>query len=322
MVVERLVLRNFRGVVRGELELAPLTILVGPNNSGKTTVLEALLLAHGFRDIGGVTVYGLLSEVHRTLESDALDHLVYGYGARARRAVVSFEREGVVRSVVIEVLRDGLNFYVVDEVSADNLLSLSSEKLQKFQRIARVDRFTGGGEFIPVKVLADVVMIRGDLLRHYQRYAYNVWTDLTNRGITVSAARWISKVTRDDYLDVLAEPMGGRATLFLYKPDGVRIRLGDLGDGMQTLVMARLTVDYLDPEIVLWDDVEAHMNPRTMQLLALWLADLVDSGKQVVVTTHSLEAAEMIVDVVEYARLVKLALVKGEMRAQESRRRS
>ena len=66
--VEKIVLRNFRGVIRGELELAPLTILVGPNNSGKTTILEALVLAHGFRSLFlGYTVYELLSDLHKTL---------------------------------------------------------------------------------------------------------------------------------------------------------------------------------------------------------------------------------------------------------------
>jgi predicted ATP-binding protein involved in virulence len=44
-VIERLRLENFKGIVQGEIELAPLTILLGANNSGKTTILEALFLA-------------------------------------------------------------------------------------------------------------------------------------------------------------------------------------------------------------------------------------------------------------------------------------
>ncbi|RLE62584.1 MAG: hypothetical protein DRJ47_10440, partial [Thermoprotei archaeon] len=47
MMIKKVTLRNFRGIAKGEIDLEPLTILVGPNNSGKTTILEALLLAHG-----------------------------------------------------------------------------------------------------------------------------------------------------------------------------------------------------------------------------------------------------------------------------------
>jgi predicted ATPase len=35
-VIKRLRLENFKGVVEGEVELDKLTILVGPNNSGKS----------------------------------------------------------------------------------------------------------------------------------------------------------------------------------------------------------------------------------------------------------------------------------------------
>lgn len=42
---------NFRGIRKGKLELSPLTILIGANGSGKTTVLEALLLTHGTKPL-------------------------------------------------------------------------------------------------------------------------------------------------------------------------------------------------------------------------------------------------------------------------------
>ncbi|MCS7365301.1 MAG: AAA family ATPase [archaeon GB-1867-035] len=34
-------LRYFRGIIKGEVKLSPLTILIGPNNTGKTSILEA-----------------------------------------------------------------------------------------------------------------------------------------------------------------------------------------------------------------------------------------------------------------------------------------
>jgi predicted ATP-dependent endonuclease of OLD family len=61
-MITKLRIKNFRGIKEGEIELAPLTILLGGNNSGNTTILEALFLApNPFREvpyvIGGFTTH-------------------------------------------------------------------------------------------------------------------------------------------------------------------------------------------------------------------------------------------------------------------------
>ena len=54
------------------------------------------------------------------------------------------------------------------------------------------------------------------------------------------------------------------------------------------------------------------MNPRALTLLASWLADLAESGKQVVVTTHSLEALEVVAEAAgEKALIARLTLSDG-----------
>ena len=50
MLLHKVHIENFRSIKQLELELAPLTILVGPNNSGKTNILRAIqtpLIAKG-----------------------------------------------------------------------------------------------------------------------------------------------------------------------------------------------------------------------------------------------------------------------------------
>ena len=44
-MISSIEIRNFRGIQSGKLEdLTPLTILVGPNGCGKSTILDALIL--------------------------------------------------------------------------------------------------------------------------------------------------------------------------------------------------------------------------------------------------------------------------------------
>ena len=49
-MIEYIRISNLRGIKTGEVDdLAPLSVVVGPNNSGKSTILEALFIgcSHG-----------------------------------------------------------------------------------------------------------------------------------------------------------------------------------------------------------------------------------------------------------------------------------
>ena len=47
MKVALLSIENFRGIRSGKIQFRDHTVLVGPNNSGKTTIIEALALILG-----------------------------------------------------------------------------------------------------------------------------------------------------------------------------------------------------------------------------------------------------------------------------------
>ncbi|MEM4970830.1 MAG: hypothetical protein QXE01_06220 [Sulfolobales archaeon] len=74
--------------------------------------------------------------------------------------------------------------------------------------MAKVHRFTGGGGFNPLKVLADVVVIRPEPVRGFQEFLYSAWADIVNSGITSKVAEWVSQVSSEEYLDITAEILG------------------------------------------------------------------------------------------------------------------
>jgi predicted ATP-dependent endonuclease of OLD family len=81
-MITNLRLTNFRGIKEGELELAPLTILLGGNNSAKSTILEALFLApNPFRRVPYVVDRSTATEVvhsmHETLNSKGYAFLLF-----------------------------------------------------------------------------------------------------------------------------------------------------------------------------------------------------------------------------------------------------
>lgn len=69
---------------------------------------------------------------------------------------------------------------------------------------------------------------------------------------------------------------------------------------------------------MLWDDIEAHLNPRMLLSIAEWFFDILEKGDQVIVTTHSLEAARTIAGVNEEKTAIYLtALEKGTLKTRQ-----
>ncbi|MDP2917354.1 MAG: AAA family ATPase, partial [Dehalococcoidia bacterium] len=93
-MIKKLRLTNFKGIEQGEIEFSPLTILVGSNNSGKTTVLEALFLApNPFRKVVyGGTSFDIVQGLHQTLDSNGVATLLLNY--RADHAKIECEIDG------------------------------------------------------------------------------------------------------------------------------------------------------------------------------------------------------------------------------------
>ena len=84
-MIKKLELTNFRGVKKGKIELDDLTIILGSNNSGKTTILEALFLApNPLREVyltrsHQTSAASAIHELHKTLDSVGYTFLFHRY---------------------------------------------------------------------------------------------------------------------------------------------------------------------------------------------------------------------------------------------------
>ena len=111
--------------------------------------------------------------------------------------------------------------------------------------------------------------------------------------------------------------MAGNLTIFGLLRDGSRIRLGDLGAGTQVYIISRILYELKNPQILLWDDVEAHMNPRMLIRIAEWFSELIENGTQVVVTTHSLEAVRILAEFNRDVKIYVTSLENGILKARK-----
>jgi hypothetical protein len=293
VLISELILENFKGIKQGKIPLAPLTFLAGSNNAGKTTILEALFLApNPLRQVPyGDSAVSVVRKIHQTLDSGGYAFLMRDY--REKKAVIT-------------CLKDSEDYSLELSSCGDVLYLFSNKNLPEFPKYKidgkAIKAFGWLGLSLDMKETGDASLFMGDsllisssLIESGYLYLRNNWANVMNSGIARKIVQEVSELSHEKYSDLTLEPfLGNTFALYAFKTDGKRVRLGDLGEGIQTYILARMLYEMQQPELLLWDDIEAHLNPRILVKLSEWFSQLIEEGKQVVITTHSLEAIKLI----------------------------
>jgi predicted ATPase len=306
-VIHQLRLRNFKGVVEGEAELDKLTILVGPNNSGKTTILEALFLApNPLRQVPYVptTAVQLLLEYHKTLSEKGYAFLLNKY---------------IANNMVIKVDDLELLFTKINGSGIAVKVTYLSQSGETGILDLGYLRPDGNVEVRSnVQIADNTLLLSTKLAKFAHEYLQSRWIEISNTRAPALISREVSRFVSEEYVNVTAEPfMAGSMTFYAMLADGTRIRLSDLGAGVHLYVVNRLLYEHYRPDVVLWDDLETHFNPRLLTHVAEWFADLVEEGKQVIVSTHSLEVVETLTAFVEDAAVLLTSLRDGKLKVRK-----
>ena len=106
---------------------------------------------------------------------------------------------------------------------------------------------------------------------------------------------------------------GGKTDINAYLKDGKRIRMGDIGEGIQSYVITRMLYELFKPDVLLLDDIESHLNPRILLHMSQWFSELMNKQKQVVISTHSLEATKIIAGINEESTIIYLTSLEDSI---------
>jgi len=321
----KLTLKNFRGIKEGSLEFKRVNIMIGGNNSGKTTVLESLFLApNPLRYVPyGVSksAVGVLNDVHSTLNSAANISLFHGYTGDLASITMSHE-SGTVSTEFhtqgdrIEVLiKEGERCYRAGYlVKSSNVESAEHQLLVKGAGYIDKDPRTFYSE-----VIGESLYFHPCLMKHAWEYFQRQWVDYRASGLTAKVAKEVSEGVAGEYDDLLLEPfVGGAYTLYVRDRQGRGIRLGDLGTGAQVFATLLLLYESSRPRMLLIDDIESHMNPALLMRITSWFMSIL-RDTMLCVSTHSLETAKLIAGALEdYEPQIKLLdLHEGVLRARD-----
>ena len=321
----RLSIRNFRGIKEGEIDFKNLNILIGGNNSGKTTVLESLFLLpnplryvpYGVeRGVGVERVeraVSILSSLHSTLD-EAYAFLLHEYTSNTATITcshVTVEFQKVGDSIRV-YMKDGENKYYMGSLSASSQTIFDEYGINLPKR-------SDVTSYVAEKI-GETFYFHPSLMKHIWEYFKHHWAEFRGVGLPAKVAKRISEGISEEYDDLLLEPFtGGSQTIYVRRAkDAKGVRLGDMGHGFQIFATLLLLYEFKKPKILMLDDIEAHINPSLLIHIASWFRDVLDEGTKIIISTHSLEVTKFISGVLdEYEpQITLLSLHDGILNAK------
>ncbi len=307
-------IENLRGIREGALhKLAPLTILTGPNACGKSTVLDALLVA---TSLDPLEATGHVVQRRPTVRGGAR----WLVGASRKKATV-------VASTAVGKWIRGLQWF--DRCSEDLADALHERQVSRPYSTILVQEeqyadgamsgaigFGLGNEYVAHP-------IGGDGLSQLP------YVCLVDPGLPIELEQSFSAVTRSGRRKQVYELIGSLVPGFeeltilveddgtprLYvTSDGRSVPVGLAGDGVQAFVQLALEIAVAPDGLVLIEEPEVYQHPATLRQTAGLLLANVRRGVQIVMTTHSLELIDAIVSEAGDAQRDQLALYNLALR--------
>jgi len=304
-VIKSVTIKNLRGIREGELsELTPLVVLVGPNSSGKSTILDALLI--GASPNPGESMGIAVSR--RNVQRGAR-WLLWRSGELGATELTVTTTEGAKRSckLSLDPTEKGMLRADVRTISG-SVVYPGAVYTHIFE-----NRFTIGGIVAPLPDIGEVRLIEPQGGKSSQSI-HGLYSLAVQRGrrneVTAMIAELVPGVTGIEILTDENDPV-----VHLVFPDH-SVPAGLAGDGIQSLLRLSLELATQKGGVALLEEPEVHEHPAAIRQSARAIVTAVRRGVQVILSTHSLELidallAELKDDELPLLSLYRLKLTDG-----------
>jgi predicted ATPase len=307
---ESVTIENFRGIEKLEVPLSPLTVLVGPNGVGKSSVLDAISL--GGMDLRE-SVDALVQGRRQGLADPALWLVRYGQTA----GVVMLARAGAEARVELRAHKQTIRAW---RRGSGDWEALYEKDFGADYQLGH----SGAMGPIPVQFV--------DSARPYDPGAMSArYTDIQRRGLKSKLEAFLRVLEPRVRSLVMDATTAGTAEPAV-DLEGVGSRpLALAGDGVR--FMTQLVVGLMQSQggTALLEEPETHLHPAGLSALTDAVLQQVLQGGQVVLTTHSAELVDQLFDAVaasgkptKWMRVIRLrreasGIVPFSMRGDEIR---
>ncbi len=313
-MITQVSIKNLRGIAEGTVSgITPLTILTGVNGSGKSTVLDALLIGANSLPAAAIT-----QAVNRRASRQSTAEWLFR--TRSEHATLEIQLGGVRRFVDLS--------WMPQEVARNSF----SERTAIGAIEARVPGLgTGTVIFLelggqrahhelerpPPRTRIDVRLIDMRGAAGEQRDLTDVLTEAKSAGFGASTVDLLSNIVPGlKNLEILKVGAGYEVGA-IYDDAAIPLSMG--GDGVRSVARLALELAALPNGLALLEEPEVHQHPGALKLSAATIVSAVKRGLQIVVATHSLELIDELLlsaskaDLLDQLSVQKLRLTNGRL---------
>ena len=322
-------IHSFRGISELRLEeLGQVNLLVGGNNSGKTTVLEALALfcdpfntrtwldAASLRDMReammGLWVRGLLNRLAWLFPQDeegkssAVSEISLAALGNIPRAKLSahYEKFSRLSSVHPGYIKEananydplylkeseGMKLYL-SETNSDGLQPSTIEKSFEFYDDRPPDIGHYQFPILPVQLINSFSHRQGGL-------SARLWSDVVNADLKQEIMQLLHLFDSNiEDVDIISSSESQEPLVTVKHKKLGHAPLTTFGDGLRHVFTLATAIPGARHGLLLVDDVELAIHTRMLEKSINWLVSAcIQNNVQLFVTTHSLEAVDEIID--------------------------
>lgn len=295
-------IERFKNLQNIDIEVDGLTLLVGGNNSGKSSTLQAIqfgvataqtsLMQGGFW-IGNrlPTSIGQSDLVYSPIK----DVLSLGPNGRLREP----EAEGIritYRDGADEArvsVRKGRNKNVVLELVGHELGAHLQSIQQPFSALVTGLAGIRAEEGFETNIVVRKAAARGDSNSVFRNILLQLKQDTARWQIFQEQVRRIFPTYE---IDVTFNPDAEEYIRCIVNRDGIEFPIDSCGTGVLQAIQIFSYINLFRPKILLLDEPDSHLHPNNQKQLARELIVAANAGQNIVVSTHSKHLVEALID--------------------------
>ena len=279
-MISTILIENYRAIRKLNIEgLKQVNIIVGPNNSGKSSFLEAIYLASAFVDPEDKIFPTSLENGRKR------NKLVY---LLSRRGEVSLSTrvEKIWGSEIKRIL--WFNYDISNPIK----IALKIHNITVQMNISADKPYPRGIPEVkdaPSKFLSNVVFIDNEALRLMKHLEDKLWFNILLSDLDKDIVSLLKEGYNVDAEYVTFMPVMGQYRLIVKLKKGA-VRVNDLGDGARYAILLAMVLSSLKDTALLLEEPETHQHPaglaETLKIMYM-LAKM--RNIQIFITTHSIE---------------------------------
>ena len=295
-------IERFKNLRQVEIDVAGLTLLVGGNNAGKSSVLQAIQfgtsVAQTSKMVGGIwrgdRVATSIGQ-NELLYSPIKDVLSLGFNGQLRQSEVEkieityTDGADVSTISVLKGKNKNIRLEVEGEALGERLQSLDPPLSALVTGLAGIP----SEEEFETAIVLRKAAARGDSNSIFRNILLKLKGDA---GKWVNFSKQIDRIFPGYSIDVSFNAELDETIRCTVSRNGTPFPIDTCGTGVLQAIQIFSYVNLFAPPILLLDEPDSHLHPNNQKQLALELVAVAESGTHVVISTHSKHIIEALKD--------------------------